>query len=441
METNPNYVNLFGSIESTSITRVGMGHDRFHQDQGRLLPQGQRRLPGRQRPRRPGRAGRLGRPSSGPCATRSSRSRTTPPDVPLLDRPPQAGADQGQRQGGHDRRRLRSTTISTSPGRGLQEDLQDQGRVRLRDGQGREGRRRLRPVHPEDLRRGRPAAASTGRAWPPSSSTATRIAGRQKKLSTRFHVIADVIRESSYWAGQDGEGRRSAGSDVEKAIRERFERVSLIEDKIQEMIEEGTILIDTDGRRRRPGQRPVRLRHGPVHVRQAGPHHGPDVHRPGRGHQHRARGRPERADPQQGRPHPGRLPARASTPSKRPMSPDRLASPSSSPTAASTATAPPRPRSTPCSRALSGLPLRQDLAVTGSLNQKGEIQPIGGVNEKIEGFFDVCKARGLTGTQGVIIPHQNVPNLMLRTDVVDAVAARASSTSIPSGRSTRASRS
>jgi ATP-dependent Lon protease len=70
---------------------------------------------------------------------------------------------------------------------------------------------------------------------------------------------------------------------------------------------------------------------------------------------------------------------------------------------------------------LSGLPLRQDLAVTGSLNQRGEIQPIGGVNEKIEGFFDVCKAKGLTGTQGVVIPHQNVQNLMLRSEVVTAV--------------------
>jgi predicted ATP-dependent protease len=71
---------------------------------------------------------------------------------------------------------------------------------------------------------------------------------------------------------------------------------------------------------------------------------------------------------------------------------------------------------------LSKLPLRQDIAVTGSINQKGEIQPIGGVNEKIEGFFDVCRAKALTGNQGVIIPHQNVQNLMLRQDVVDAVA-------------------
>ncbi len=70
---------------------------------------------------------------------------------------------------------------------------------------------------------------------------------------------------------------------------------------------------------------------------------------------------------------------------------------------------------------LSGLPLRQDIAVTGSVNQKGEIQPIGGVNEKIEGFFDVCKAKGLTGRQGVMIPHLNVDDLMLRKDVVQAV--------------------
>ena len=70
---------------------------------------------------------------------------------------------------------------------------------------------------------------------------------------------------------------------------------------------------------------------------------------------------------------------------------------------------------------LSGLPLRQDLAVTGSVNQKGEIQPIGGVNHKIEGFFDVCRVRGLTGKQGVMIPHLNMGDLMLRKDVVEAV--------------------
>ena len=70
---------------------------------------------------------------------------------------------------------------------------------------------------------------------------------------------------------------------------------------------------------------------------------------------------------------------------------------------------------------LSGLGLRQDIAVTGSVNQKGEIQPIGGVNQKIEGMFDVCRVFGLSGDQGVVIPHQNLRNLMLRDDVVDAI--------------------
>jgi predicted ATP-dependent protease len=73
--------------------------------------------------------------------------------------------------------------------------------------------------------------------------------------------------------------------------------------------------------------------------------------------------------------------------------------------------------------ALADAPIRQWLAVTGSVNQLGQVQAIGGVNEKIEGFFDVCKARGLTGAQGVLIPASNVKHLMLRPDVVEAAAA------------------
>ena len=70
---------------------------------------------------------------------------------------------------------------------------------------------------------------------------------------------------------------------------------------------------------------------------------------------------------------------------------------------------------------LSELPIKQGIAITGSVNQKGEIQPIGGVNQKVEGFFDICRVSGLTGEQGAIVPHQNVKNLMLRDDVVGAV--------------------
>jgi predicted ATP-dependent protease len=71
--------------------------------------------------------------------------------------------------------------------------------------------------------------------------------------------------------------------------------------------------------------------------------------------------------------------------------------------------------------AIAGIPLRQDIAVTGSVNQQGQIQPIGAVNEKIEGFFDVCRETGLTGSQGVCIPEPNVKNLVLRPDVIAAV--------------------
>ena len=72
--------------------------------------------------------------------------------------------------------------------------------------------------------------------------------------------------------------------------------------------------------------------------------------------------------------------------------------------------------------ALSEIPIKQSLAVTGSVNQHGQVQPIGGVNEKIEGFFEICQDRGLTSDQGVLIPKANVKNLMLRQDVIDAVS-------------------
>src|SRR6185437_5200744 len=72
--------------------------------------------------------------------------------------------------------------------------------------------------------------------------------------------------------------------------------------------------------------------------------------------------------------------------------------------------------------ALSDIPIRQELAVTGSVNQQGDVQPIGGVNQKIEGFYDVCRLKGITGKQGVLIPAENVDDLMLREDLIEAVA-------------------
>jgi len=247
---------------------------------------------------------------------------------------------------------------------------------------------------------------------------ATRLAGRQKKLSTRFHIIADVVREACYWAKKDKLPLVDR-QHVEKAIKERFERVSLIEDKIQEMIEEGTIMIDTQGKV--IGQvnglsvyamaefsfgKPTRItartavgRAGVINIER-------EADLSGRTHNKGVlilggylRGKYAWNKP---------FSLSASIAFEQSYSGVEGDSASSTEVYAILSS-------------LSKLPLRQDVAVTGSLNQRGEIQPIGGVNEKIEGFFDVCKAKGLTGTQGVIIPHQNVQNLMLREDVVEAV--------------------
>jgi len=247
----------------------------------------------------------------------------------------------------------------------------------------------------------------------------TRIAGRHKKLSTRFNVIADVIRESSFWAAKDGASAVAAGH-VERAVRERFERVSLIEDKIQEMIDEGSILIDTAGSAvgqvnglavYNMGQfsfgKPARItarvsvgRAGIVNIEReaemSGATHSKGVLILGGF----LRGLFARSKP---------FALSASIAFEQSYS--GIDGDSASSTEAYVLLS-----------ALAGLPLRQDLAVTGSVNQKGEIQPIGGVNEKIEGFFDVCAAKGLTGSQGVLIPPQNVQNLMLRPDVVQAAA-------------------
>jgi len=246
----------------------------------------------------------------------------------------------------------------------------------------------------------------------------TRLAGRQKKISTRFHIIADVLREASYWAKKANK-KMVSREYVEQAIEERFERVSLIEDKIQEYIEDGIIMIDVKGKVE--GQvnglsvydmgefafgKPTRItartsvgRAGVINIER-------EADMSGRTHNKGVlilggylRGKYAQKKP---------FSLSASIAFEQSYSGVEGDSASSTEVYAILSS-------------LSKLPLRQDIAVTGSLNQKGEIQPIGGVNEKIEGFFDVSKAKGLTGTQGVIIPHQNIQNLMLRNDVIDAV--------------------
>ena len=246
----------------------------------------------------------------------------------------------------------------------------------------------------------------------------TRLAGKQKKISTRFHILADVIREACYWSSKD-KSELVNRKHVDKAIEERFERVSLIEDKIQEMIEEGTIMIDTEGSD--IGQvnglsvyamgefsfgKPTRItastavgRAGVINIER-------EADMSGRTHNKGVlilggylRGKYAQDKP---------FSLSASLAFEQSYGGVDGDSASSTEVYAILSS-------------LSKLPLRQDIAVTGSLNQKGEIQPIGGVNEKIEGFYEVCRAKGLTGDQGVIIPHQNVQNLMLRQEVIDSV--------------------
>jgi ATP-dependent Lon protease len=245
-----------------------------------------------------------------------------------------------------------------------------------------------------------------------------RLAGNQRKLSTRFNVLADVAREADYWAGQELE--LSVGvKHVRKAIEERIYRVKLIEDKIQEMITEGVIMIDTDGS--------VIGQVNGLSVYDTGEH---AFGKPARITAKTSLGRAgviniERDSEMSGPSHnkgvailSGYL--RSMFAQNKPL----IVSASITFEQSYSGVDGDSASSTEIYAILSSLaeiPLRQDIAVTGSVNQKGEIQAIGGVNLKIEGFFDVCKERGLTGRQGVLIPKTNIADLMLREDVLEAV--------------------
>jgi lon-related putative ATP-dependent protease len=245
-----------------------------------------------------------------------------------------------------------------------------------------------------------------------------RVAGSQKKLSTRFTVIADLIREASYWASNAG-SKMVKDEHVEKAIQEWIYRVGLVEDKIQEMIEDGTIMIDSEGK--------VVGQINGLSVYDMGEY---AFGKPTRITARTSMGRAgviniEREADLSGRTHNkgvlilgGYLRGKYAQDKPMTMSVSIAFEQSYSGVEGDSASS---TEVYAILSALSGLPLRQDIAVTGSINQKGEIQPIGGVNEKIEGFYHVCKAQGLTGTQGVIIPHQNVKDLMLKNEVVEAI--------------------
>ena len=248
-----------------------------------------------------------------------------------------------------------------------------------------------------------------------------RLAGPQKKISTRFNIIADVAREANYWASKSSASTVN-DKDVEKAIAERIYRVRLVEDKIQEMILDGSIMIDVTGR--------VVGQVNGLSVYDVGEH---AFGKPSRITAKTALGRAgivnvEREAEMSGRTHTkgvaiinGYLRSRFAQ--TKPLVVDASVTFEQSyggidgDSASST-------EIYAILSSLSGVPIRQDIAVTGSVNQRGEIQPIGGVNLKIEGFYDVCRAKKLTGTQGVVIPEKNVPELMLREDVIDAIRTK-----------------
>lgn len=246
----------------------------------------------------------------------------------------------------------------------------------------------------------------------------SRLAEDQEKLSARFGEISDIIREAGFYATQENSSYVTA-AHVQKAIEEKFYRSNLVQERVNEMIERGSIIIDAVGQE--VGQvnglavsglgdisfgRPSRItasiglgQAGLIDIEREAKLGGP-IHTKGvmilSGYL---------AD-KYAQDKPISLSARLVF--------EQSYSEVEGDSASST-------ELYALLSSLSGLPIKQGIAVTGSINQKGEVQAIGGVNEKIEGFFETCQAKGLTGEQGVLIPESNVQNLMLKEEVVEAV--------------------
>lgn len=246
-----------------------------------------------------------------------------------------------------------------------------------------------------------------------------RMVSDAEKLTTHMQSVADLLREADYWASEKDEEVVN-GEHVLKAIESQIRRASRIEERMREAILRDTILIDTTGEKvgqinglsvlmlgnyafGRPNRITARVRMGKGEVidieRQVelgGPIHSKGVLILA-----------------------SYLGSRYASDRPLSLSASLVFEQSYSGVEGDSAS------SAELYALLSGLseiPIKQSLAVTGSVNQHGQVQAIGGVNEKIEGFFAVCQARGLTGDQGVLIPKANVKNLMLRQDVIDAVS-------------------
>ncbi|MBI1910484.1 MAG: AAA family ATPase [Deltaproteobacteria bacterium] len=247
---------------------------------------------------------------------------------------------------------------------------------------------------------------------------ACRYAGDKERLTARFNEIKNLVVEASYWAGAAG-AKSVTIEHVEKAESERIYRNSKISDKLRDYIKDDTILVDTEGRVvgqvnglaiLDPGDfafgKPSRITAktymgdaGVVNIER-------EVKMSGRIHNKALMILTNYL----GERYAQKFPLTLSASITFEQLYDEVEGDSATCTEVYALLS-----------SLSGLPIDQGIAVTGSMNQKGEVQPIGGVNEKIEGFFEICKTKGLTGKQGVIIPKRNVRNLMLRKEVIEAV--------------------
>ena len=247
---------------------------------------------------------------------------------------------------------------------------------------------------------------------------AVRLAEKKEKLSLRFSDLSDLVREASYWAQQASSSLVNT-EHVDKALEEKIYRANLLDERLQELFAEGTLLVDVAGAI--PGQvnglsvfdigdfsfgKPSRIT-SRVYLGKAGV---VDIER-----EAKLSGRIYNKGVLILSGYLGGMYAQDKTLA---LSASLAFEQSYGDIEGDSASA---AELIALLSAIADVPVKQNLAITGSINQKGEIQPIGGVNEKIEGFFAVCKNRGLTGDQGVIIPQINVKNLMLKKEVIDAV--------------------
>jgi len=246
----------------------------------------------------------------------------------------------------------------------------------------------------------------------------TRLAGDQNKISTRFSEISNIIIEANYYSKENNKSFIEE-EHIAKAIEEKYYRSNLIQEKIREMMRDGTMLIDTSGS--------VVGQVNGLSVLSLGDY---------------SFGRPSRVTVSIGMGKAGIIDIERETKMGGPIHTKGVLILSGYLTEKYAVE---RPLNISARivfeqsyggiegdsassaelyamlSAVSGVPISQDLAVTGSVNQKGEVQAIGGVNEKIEGFFEVCKMRGFNNKQGVLIPHSNIKNLMLKDEVIKEV--------------------